>query len=195
MRQRTPPNGRSATGPFVVSSSCGSEAFAQPSSDPCHVAARSCHQLPRSPRFEVFEMRRLRVDQAGPPPPRRPAPWPLPASRRAPAGGRYARDACRMRAARSAMPVSWLAPPVSTTRAARLGRERRRGETVAHHFQDFLDPRLDDAHQRRPRDELRRLALVISDRRHRDHVAFIRSTGQNTAINRFDSLSVRRCGC
>src|SRR3972149_5784021 len=42
---------------------CGSEAFAQPSSDPCHVTARSCHQLPRSPRFEVFKMRRLRVDQ------------------------------------------------------------------------------------------------------------------------------------
>ena len=26
-------------------------------------AARSRHQLPRSPRFEVFKMRRLRIDQ------------------------------------------------------------------------------------------------------------------------------------
>src|SRR5262249_43658941 len=41
----------------------GSEAFAQPSSDPCHVTARSCHQLPRTPRFEVFEMRRLWGDK------------------------------------------------------------------------------------------------------------------------------------
>src|SRR4029434_7831479 len=41
----------------------GSEAFAQPSSDPCHVTARSCHQLPRTPRFEVFEMRCLWVDK------------------------------------------------------------------------------------------------------------------------------------
>src|SRR5690348_5263415 len=41
----------------------GSEAFAQPSSDLRDVAAGSCHQMPRSPRFEVFEMRRLRVDQ------------------------------------------------------------------------------------------------------------------------------------
>jgi hypothetical protein len=41
----------------------GSEAFSEPSSDPCHVAAGSCHQVPRFPRFEVFEMRRLRIDE------------------------------------------------------------------------------------------------------------------------------------
>jgi hypothetical protein len=40
-----------------------SEAFAQPSSDLRHVAACSRHQMPRSPRFEVFEVRRLRVNQ------------------------------------------------------------------------------------------------------------------------------------
>jgi hypothetical protein len=60
---RTPSNG---TGPPPIPSwfrCCGSEAFAQPSSDPCHVTARSCHQLPRSPRFEVFKMCRLRIDQ------------------------------------------------------------------------------------------------------------------------------------
>ena len=40
--------------------------------------------------------------------------------------------------------------------AARLGRERRRGEPVTHHFEDFLDARLDDVHERRAGDELRR---------------------------------------
>ena len=65
LRQRrcAPPN--SAGPPPALSWfwELGSEAFAQPSSDPCHVTARSCHQLPRSPRFEVFKMCRLRVDQ------------------------------------------------------------------------------------------------------------------------------------
>src|SRR5579862_1679656 len=41
----------------------GSETLAQPSSDPCHVTACTRHQLPRSPRFEMFKMRRLRIDQ------------------------------------------------------------------------------------------------------------------------------------
>ena len=49
-------------------------------------------------------------------------------------------------------------------------------------------------HERSARNELRRLALVIIDRRYRDHVALIRSTAQNTAINRFDSLSVGDTG-
>src|SRR4029453_13243259 len=48
----------------------GSEAFAQPSSDPCHVTARSCHQLPRTPRFEVFEMRCLWGNKRACPPPK-----------------------------------------------------------------------------------------------------------------------------
>src|SRR6185312_10546688 len=78
--------------------------------------------------------------------------------------------------------------------SARLRGKRRGGKPVAHHFQDFLDPRLDDAHKRLARDELRRLALIVADWRHRDHVPFIRSTGQNTAINRFDSLSIRNAG-
>src|SRR5712691_13183294 len=39
-----------------------SEALAKPSSDPCDIAA-PCRRVPRSPRFEMFEMRRLQVDQ------------------------------------------------------------------------------------------------------------------------------------
>src|ERR1700692_946931 len=39
------------------------EALAKPSSDPGDVAAGPRHEMPRFPRFEVFEMRRLRIDQ------------------------------------------------------------------------------------------------------------------------------------
>jgi hypothetical protein len=39
-----------------------SEALAKPSSDPCDIAA-SRRGVPRSPRFEMLEMRHLRVDQ------------------------------------------------------------------------------------------------------------------------------------
>src|SRR5581483_7884919 len=165
----------------------GSEAFAQPSSDPCHVTARSCHQLPRSPRLEVLKMGRLWVHkQSG--------------------RNRKGRTLCRFRqtgqaerAANSYRPPQdaggeigepgELARPASQHHApARLGRERRSSKAVAHHLQDLLDPWTDDAHERGARDELRRLTLVVLDRRYRDHVSFIRSTGQNTAINRFDSL-------
>ena len=74
---------------------------------------------------------------------------------------------------------------------ARLGRERRGRETVADHFENFLDPRLDDAHQTRARHELRRLAVVVVDRRHRDHVALVRSSREHAAVERLDSLGIR----
>ena len=51
--------------------------------------------------------------------------------------------------------------------SARLRRERRGREAVAHHFENFFDARLDDAHELRARHELRRLALVVADRRQR----------------------------
>src|SRR5215831_16316444 len=40
-----------------------SEALPEPSPDSCEVTVRPCHQLPRSPRFEMFEMRRLGIDE------------------------------------------------------------------------------------------------------------------------------------
>src|SRR5262244_1302468 len=56
---------RSATGRWVEIGAFpgSSEALEKPSSDPIDVAAGPCHATPRFPRFEVFEMRRLRVDQ------------------------------------------------------------------------------------------------------------------------------------
>ena len=77
---------------------------------------------------------------------------------------------------------------------ARLRSKRRIGQAVAHHFKNLLDARLDDPHERGARNELRRFSLIILDRRYRDHVALIRAPGQNTAINRFDSLSVGNAG-
>ena len=46
----------------------------------------------------------------------------------------------------------------------RLGRERRGGKPVADHFQNFLDARLDDAHQLGARNEMGRAAIVVLDR-------------------------------
>src|SRR4029453_19480463 len=45
---------------FLIESS---EALAKPSSDPWDIAALPCRRLPRCPRFEMLQMRRLRVDQ------------------------------------------------------------------------------------------------------------------------------------
>src|SRR5262249_3183732 len=60
--------------------------------------------------------------------------------------------------------------------STRLSRKRRGRKTVAHHFQDLLDPWTNDSHERCARNKLRRLTLVIFDRRYGDHVPFIRST-------------------
>jgi hypothetical protein len=40
-----------------------SEALAKPSSDLSEIAVSPCPELPRMPRFDVFEMRVLRIDQ------------------------------------------------------------------------------------------------------------------------------------
>src|SRR5690242_18698565 len=40
-----------------------SEALAKPSTDPSDVAARPCQDLPRMPRFVMFEMRNLCINQ------------------------------------------------------------------------------------------------------------------------------------
>ena len=74
---------------------------------------------------------------------------------------------------------------------ARLGRERRSREAVSHHFENFLDPRLDDAHQTRTGYKLRRLAVVVVDRRHRDHVALVRPPREHAAVERLDSFCIR----
>src|ERR1700751_6420038 len=68
--------------------------------------------------------------------------------------------------------------------------DRTRGQAVAHHFKDFLDPWLEDAHQCCARYQLRLFALMLLRRRDRDHVTFVRSSAKHSAIKRFDSLGV-----
>src|SRR4029453_17212022 len=152
----------------------GSEAFTQPSSDPCHVTARSCHQLPRTPRFEVFEMRCLWVDKQA-------------------CRHRKGRPSSRFGQTSHAQGTTYsygtpqdtrgeISESVELARTARqhdaaawLCREGGRSPPTAHHLEDFLDPGLDDAHKRCSRDKLRGLALLTFHRWYRDHVPFIRS--------------------
>src|SRR5215470_6993804 len=145
-----------------------SEALAKPSSDPGDVAARPCHELPRSPRFEVLEMRHLGIDQKtrgggesrglGGVGQSGNAQWPPdPHGTTEHAGGQFRQ-------------TSELARTTGENDSpARLGGKRRGGEPIAHHFQDFLHPRLDDAGENGTRHELGRLTLVATDRLHADH--------------------------
>src|SRR5688572_32103463 len=134
---------RSATGTRDVSS--WSEALAQPAPDLSHVAARTRHQLPRSPRFEMFEMRRLRVNQQ---------------SRRDREGRPFRRIRQSGKAERTPDPYRPLenfrreiGEPDQLACAAgehdaraRLSRKGRARESIAHHFEDFLNARLDHVH-------------------------------------------------
>src|SRR5262249_19564445 len=67
-------------------------------------------------------------------------------------------------------------------------------KTIAHHLENLLNARLDDARQLGPRHEPRRFTVLPADGRHGNHVAFVRSSGQYTAIERFDSLGVVHAG-
>src|SRR5215469_2455285 len=141
------------------------------------------------PRFKMFEMRRLWVDEqarrdrkgrslgrirsAGDP---QRAPKPYWAAEQP---GRQFRQSVEL--AGSAGQDHVTAP---------VGRDRACGQAVTDHFKDFLDPWSDDVHYRRPRYELRLLALVLVQRRNGDHVAFVRSSAKHSAIKRFDSLGV-----
>jgi len=118
--------------------------------------------MPRLPRFKVFKMRRLGIHEQAcrhregrplrgfgqPRKPQRPADT----HRTLQDARREIGDAGELTAAAGQND----SPP-------RLRRERRSDETVAHHFQNFFDARLDDARERRTRNELRRLALVIAE--------------------------------
>ena len=128
---------------------------------------------------------------AGQPQRRRPGPWPLPASPEMPSGrpmrtGRFEDAGGKLRQS------GQLACAAGQNRAgARLVRERRSRQAVSDHFENLLDPRLDDAHQTRTRHELGRLAVVVIDRRHRNHVALVRSSREHAAVERFDSFCIR----
>src|SRR3984885_9385399 len=150
-----------------------SETLAKPSSDTGEIAARTCLEMPFPPRLEVLEMRRLRIDQKSG------GDGECRALGRVRQSGNAERPADSNRPAEHARGQIRQAGELAGAAreddaAARLGREGRSCQPVAHHFQNFFDARLDDADQRRPRDELRGLALVLACRRHRDHVAFVR---------------------
>src|SRR5262245_7727605 len=169
------------------------EALAKPSSHPREITFRPGHELSRAPRFELFEMRHLGVDQE----PGRDRECrtfgSLGQSRDAerPAHAHPARENAR----------GGLGQPRELARAAgqhhartRIRRKRRGGEPVAHHFQNFLDAGADDAHEGGAGDDVRRLALVLADRRHRDHVAIVRGAGDRASVQRLDAFGVGELG-
>src|SRR5215475_10245118 len=180
-------SGRSATARWACRIE-SSEALAKPLADPCDIAA-PCRRVPRSSRFEMFEMCRLRIDQQSrrngecrslrfvgqsgnaerSPDPHLPAEYLRCELRKA---GKLARSAGEHHAS------AWLGP------------KRRGCQAIAHHLQDLFDARLDDARDLRARDEMRCLALVIVHRRHRNHVAFVGSAREHAAIERLDALGI-----
>src|SRR5271169_6098545 len=184
-RRRPPPAGppRAVAMSAVTSWLCvcgPSETLTKPLSDAGEIASRAIRRVPPVAGIEVFEMRRLRInEQAGrrreggalcrvrqPRDSQRPPDAHLPAEY---AGGKFGKS-------------GHLTGAAGKNHApARFRRERRSREPVAHHLQNFLDARLNDVNERGPRHELRLLALV-ADGRNLDHVSFVRSTDENTAI-------------
>ena len=131
---------------------------------------------------------------AGPSRRRRPVPSLPRAARRCRAAGRSAPDGreCARRA--PASPVSWLAPPVRTTRprgSAANGEVASRSRTISR-ISSTRGLMMRD--ELRARNELRGLALVVVDRRHRDHVALVRCAGEHAAVERLDSLGIGDAG-
>src|SRR5205085_2167115 len=118
------------------------EALAKPSSHLREITFRPRHELPRASRLELLEMRHLRIDQE---------------SRCDRERRTFGRLGQAGDAERPADPYAarentggGLGQPRELARAsgqhharARVRRERRGGETVAHHFQNFLDARVD----------------------------------------------------
>src|SRR5262249_6891167 len=151
-------SGRSAAGRWECAIE-SSEALAKPSSDPCDIAAPCC-RVPRSPRFEMLKMRRLRIDQQS----RRDGKCgPLCFLRQS---GHAERSPDPHRTAQNLRGELGHAGELARSAGehhapAWLGRERRRREAIAHHFQYFLDAWLDDAGEACTRNEMRRLAFVI----------------------------------
>src|SRR5215831_8992298 len=183
-RRRVGPVRRRPMGMWIESS----EALAKPSSDPCDIAT-PCRHVPRSPRFEMLEMRRLRIDQQS-------------------RGDSECSSLCLLRQSGDAEWPSHSHRTAQDLRGqfgytgelarssgqydapARLGRERRCRQAIAHHFEYFLDARLDDAGEACARHKMRRLAFVTVDRRHGDHVALVGTAGKHAAVERFEAFGV-----
>src|SRR6185437_1043752 len=129
---------------------CGkqsSEALAKPSSDLSEITVRPCLELPRMPRFDMFEVSVLRVDQQA-------------GRRREGSGlGLVGKAAEAERTADTHRPVEDLGGELRDTGELRGAaaehdaglRLRREGgilEPVAHHFENLLDAVLDDVRNR-----------------------------------------------
>ncbi len=154
-----------------------SEALAQPSADLVRCSRRvPVEGVPRLARFEMFEMGRLRVHRAGLQRPRRPGFWLTsgkPGNAKRPAD----RNRPRRESATQVPPCRRASTAAAGEHdaAARFGGERRRRETVAHHFENFFDARLDDLRRCSPRaTNCGASCSSPPTRRHRDHVALIR---------------------
>ena len=78
--------------------------------------------------------------------------------------------------ASSAMPVSWLAPPVRTSRRPACAGKTRAFQPVAHEFEDLLGAGLDDGDQIGLR-KMRRMFAVLADLDDGDRLALVRGRG------------------
>src|SRR5260370_23256247 len=157
-----------------------SEALAKPSSDPCDIAAPCC-RVPRLPRFEMLERRRLRIDQQS----RRDGEcrtlgfvW---------QSGNVERPSYSHRTAQDLRGKLWNTGELARSTGqyyapARLRREWRGRQAIAYHFEYLLDARLDDPAEACTRNEMWRLSLVRVHRRHADHVAFLPGAGEHAAV-------------
>src|SRR5262245_19146327 len=178
--------GRSATGKCQVEFR-SSEALPQPAPDARHVASGSGVRVLHQVWLEMFQVRRLRIDQEArrrrkgsplrllgkPRDAERPADADLPSE-----NPRGELDQAGELAGASSQDHT----------PARLGRERRRIEPITHHLQNLLHPWPHDPHQLGARYELGTLVPVVIDWRDGDHVPLVRTARENAAIQRLDSL-------
>src|SRR4051812_29815024 len=142
-----------------------SEALAKPSSDLSEIAVSPCPELPRMPRFDVFKMSVLRIDQE-------------------PGGNRERRALCLAgqpaKAERTADPHrsaenpgcklgntgELRSPSAQDHPRPRLCHERGIREAVPDHFKNLLGAVPNDVRNRGSRHDLRRIPLVVSGSRH-----------------------------
>src|SRR5215467_11898607 len=152
---------------------CLSEAFAKPLSHPGEIAARPRLDVPRVARFEMFQVRKLRIDQK----PSRHGEGRSPGGLRQPRNAKRTAHAHRpaQNAGRQFANAGQLTGSAGENNAAlRFCGKRRRCKAVAHHLEDLLSARLDDPREFGPRHKAWRLTVLAADGRYGDHIALIR---------------------
>src|SRR6266404_13577 len=158
-----------------------SEALTKPSSDFPEIAVSPCFQLPRMPRFDVFKVSVLGVDQKP--------------------GGNRERRALRLvgQPAKAERPTDPNRPAenarckfgnagqlrsATTQDNPRLRLCRKRGirEPVPDHFKTLLGTMPDDVRDRGPGHDLRKVPLVVAGSRNRHQLTRIGPAGEHRAI-------------